>query len=263
VGAYEYAGVNTNPVVSVSPSSLDFGVVSTNTTTDRSMTVWNVGVGTLSGTATVPAPFSIISGGSYSLGANQSQTVTVRYMPTAAGNHSANVTLSGGGGAVASVSGAVCAVLPGLAFAADAGLIKSPFVSNGGVISQSVASGVSNGGLAVYMFALANAGDYAVQAVAAAPSGAENSFYVNIDAEPTEPYMVWHVPVASGFQESFVSWQGAGTYAQPQFVPKTFSLPAGTHQLLIRGREANTRLQHISIVKKASPPTGVRVENSQ
>ena len=57
-------------------------------TADRTFTVQNTGGGTLSGNANVSAPFSVVSGGSYNLVANQSTIVTVRYSPTAAGSDS-------------------------------------------------------------------------------------------------------------------------------------------------------------------------------
>lgn len=59
----------------------------------------------LFGGASVPAPFSIVSGGTYSLGAGARQIVTVRYSPSAAGTHSQNVTFTGGEGAIRPVSG--------------------------------------------------------------------------------------------------------------------------------------------------------------
>ena len=49
-----------------------------------SFTVKNIGGGTLSGTASVVSPFSIVSGGSYNLSSNQSQTVTVSFNPSSA-----------------------------------------------------------------------------------------------------------------------------------------------------------------------------------
>lgn len=95
-----------NAVVAVSPGSYNFGTVRTNSTQTVAFTVQNIGGGTLAGNASVPsAPFSIVSGGSYSLGAGASQVVTVRYAPTAAGSASQTVTFTGGGGASASVSG--------------------------------------------------------------------------------------------------------------------------------------------------------------
>jgi M6 family metalloprotease-like protein len=104
------AGVNITvdapaPVISVTPASQDFGSIQLATTADLSFTVQNTGGATLSGTASVPAPFTIVSGSPYSLTANQTTTVTVRYSPISAGTNSQNVTFTGGGGASAAVSG--------------------------------------------------------------------------------------------------------------------------------------------------------------
>lgn len=95
------------PVLEVAPvSAVDFGAVEIGQTRDLdAFTVKNVGTGTLAGQATVAAPFSIVSGGSYSLAANASQIVTIRFSPTAVGAASKQVTFSGGGGATRTVSG--------------------------------------------------------------------------------------------------------------------------------------------------------------
>jgi hypothetical protein len=105
---YEYGRpqmVATSPVISVTPASQSFGTVATETTTDQTFTVQNTGGGTLTGSASVAGPFSIISGGSYSLGAGQSQTVTVSYSPTTAGTSSQTITFSGGAGASVTLNG--------------------------------------------------------------------------------------------------------------------------------------------------------------
>jgi hypothetical protein len=94
-----------NPVISVTPSSRDFFYVTVGSSADRTFTVQNTGGGTLTGTASTSAPFSVVSGGSYSLGAGASQTVTVRFSPTSAATFAGNVTLTGGGGATRPVTG--------------------------------------------------------------------------------------------------------------------------------------------------------------
>jgi hypothetical protein len=99
------AASKTSPVISILTSSLDFGTVAPNTSNDLTLTLRNIGNGILAGVATAASPFSIVSGGSYSLGTNQSQIVTVRYTPLGSGVHSGTVTFTGGGGAFASVSG--------------------------------------------------------------------------------------------------------------------------------------------------------------
>ncbi len=94
-----------NPVIQVTPGSVAYGTMLTGTSKTNSFTVANMGGGTLSGTASVVAPFSILSGGSYSLGSNQSQTVTVEFSPTVASNYTQSVTFTGGGGTNATVTG--------------------------------------------------------------------------------------------------------------------------------------------------------------
>ena len=98
------------PLISVSPSSLDFGGVNVGGSSNRTITVQNVGGGVLTGNATTNAPFTIVSGGSYSLNAGQSQVVTVRFSPTSAGIFEGNVSFSGGAGASAMLSGIGTAV---------------------------------------------------------------------------------------------------------------------------------------------------------
>jgi Tol biopolymer transport system component len=98
-------GTPTTPAISMTPASRDFGSVQVGSYADLTFTVQNTGGGTLSGNASVPAPFSIVSGSPYSLTAGQCQVVTVRFSPTPAQAYSQNVTFTGGGGATRPVSG--------------------------------------------------------------------------------------------------------------------------------------------------------------
>jgi subtilisin family serine protease len=94
------------PSLSVTPASHDFGNVTVGTTADRNFTVTNTGGGTLTGSATVATPFSIVSGSPFNLGAGASASVTVRFSPTATGPASATVAFtSNGGNLTRSVSG--------------------------------------------------------------------------------------------------------------------------------------------------------------
>ncbi len=83
------------------------------------------------------------------------------------------------------------AVGSGLTFAADSGAIKDPFVVANGTLSQPVETTVANGGRTVYGFSILRAGNYLVSALVSAPNEGQNSFYVNIDAEPADPLMIW------------------------------------------------------------------------
>lgn len=95
----------TNPVIIVSPMTIDFGAVPRHATATNTFLVENFGGGTLKGKATVAAPFKLIQGASYSLKKNEAQVVTVTYTPTRAGSDTGTVRFTGGFGAKATVTG--------------------------------------------------------------------------------------------------------------------------------------------------------------
>ena len=96
----------TDPVMKVTPTSLAFGNVTPGAGANLALTVTNIGVGTLVGSASVSgSPFSIVGTPSYSLGAGASTTLVVRFAPAAAGDFTGTVTLSGAAGASVALSG--------------------------------------------------------------------------------------------------------------------------------------------------------------
>ena len=156
--------------------------------------------------------------------------------------------------------GVVAPPAAGSSIEAESGTISAPFVVANGSISQSSTTGVTDGGRATYNFTITNAGDYVIQAYVSAPSLTENSFYVNIDSDPQDPYMAWDIlPPTAGFENRIVSWRGNGTADANEIVPKIFTLTQGSHQLIIIGREANTQLDRFTIVKLPQPPQNLRV----
>jgi regulation of enolase protein 1 (concanavalin A-like superfamily) len=142
----------------------------------------------------------------------------------------------------------------GLSFAADSGVISAPFLARNGSISQDFETGIANGGRAIYTFTIANSGNYIVSAEVNAPHSGANSFFVNIDAEPTDPDMIWNIPVTAGFTNQIVTWLGTGALQTSPSVPHVFTLTAGTHQLIIVGREAGAQLRAISLSLIGLPP---------
>jgi hypothetical protein len=135
-------------------------------------------------------------------------------------------------------------------FGATLGQIAAPFTVLGDVLVQpSDASDPLQAGRAAYSFTVTEPGDYFVIGEVDAPDWSSNSFFVNVDAEPTGDYMAWHIPITAGIQRRIVNWQGNGTSDMRQFDPKLFSLAAGSHTLIIRGREASTYLQSLVIAK--------------
>ena len=93
------------PIIQVTPGSIGYGTILAGMSKTNSFTVKNNGTGTLSGSASVGSPFSIVLGSSYSLGAGQAQAVVVVFSPLVASNYNQSVTFSGGGGANVTVTG--------------------------------------------------------------------------------------------------------------------------------------------------------------
>lgn len=79
-------GVEPPPACLIEPDSLDFGLVDVGGFDTRSFDITNTGYGTLSGTVSEScAEFDVLSGGTYSLTHDQSQTVTIIFFPGSTG----------------------------------------------------------------------------------------------------------------------------------------------------------------------------------
>lgn len=124
-----------------------------------------------------------------------------------------------------------------LTLPARAAVVSAPLIFTNGCISQPEQTELAGGGKAIFNFAVTNAGNYVIQAVVSAPAEDANSFYVNVDAQPEDPAMIWDIDVTSGFEERTVSWRGKGTAESDEIVPKRFNLSAGAHKLIIVGRD--------------------------
>ena len=140
----------------------------------------------------------------------------------------------------------------GLTFDASAGVITTPFTVTANAVSQPIQTiDPTQGGRASYTFAVPTAGDYLLSARVNCPDDSSNSFFVNIDAEPSST-MIWNIAVTAGSETRVASWP-------PNTTQKAWTLTAGTHQLIIRGREANTVLQHITLGMLPAAPQGIHV----
>ncbi len=96
-------GQTSPPRLTVSTTTLDFGNVEIPGTADRTFTVTNSGEGVLTGRVFPPtvSAFSATTGGTFNLGANESQTVTIRFAPTAPGTFTETAFVSSNGGEIA------------------------------------------------------------------------------------------------------------------------------------------------------------------
>jgi len=135
------SGAATNapfPVISLASGSISYGTILCGTSVTNGFAVQNSGTGLLTGAASVGAPFRIVSGGVYSLGPNQSQTVAVVFAPPTSGAFSQTLTFTGGAGANATVfgTGTNAAVVPPTVSAISANV--SNLGTNAGVLETCV-----------------------------------------------------------------------------------------------------------------------------
>jgi hypothetical protein len=133
---------------------------------------------------------------------------------------------------------------------APSGIVAAPFLIAGSMIYQPLDSGLADGGRAEYPFNLGRAGNFVVQALVNAPNGSQNSLFVSLDTEPTDPAMIWDIlplTAPTGLETRTVSWRGDGTNTVSQFAPKVFNLSAGPHKLIVRGREGTVPLQSLTL----------------
>lgn len=90
--------------LAVSPTgTVNFGSVNVGGFADQVFTVSNTGGGTISGSAAVAAPFSVVSGSPFTLsGAGATKAVTVRFTPVTNTTVSANLSVTASGGTLSS-----------------------------------------------------------------------------------------------------------------------------------------------------------------
>ena len=96
----------TIPIIQVTQSIQNFGYVPPGSYKDLTLEVKNIGEGILTGAVSGTAPFSIVSGETYNLGAGQSQPIVVRYTaPLQKGSQTGSLIFTGGGGVTIQVKG--------------------------------------------------------------------------------------------------------------------------------------------------------------
>ncbi len=136
--------------------------------------------------------------------------------------------------------------VPPPTLAASEAKVTAPLVLKDGVVSNAQRTELTDGGKAVFEFSVAQAGNYEIHAVASAADEDSNSFFLNVDAPPEDPAMIWDIEVTNGFEDRVVNWRGNGESGSGEFSPKVFALSAGKHQLIVVGREP-AQLKSVSI----------------
>lgn len=236
------------PYIGLSTNAHPFGYIGLGYTSDYTIYVTNIGAGTLSGSATVSSPFTVYSGGTYSLGADESQAVVVRYTPTGIAGDGDSVSFSGAQGATTAVSGQGYYLYPAnTTIWLSTNLIVAPMESN--VLNsiwqtQDTGDGPTDGGLCLLGFNAPTVGYLQIAGTIIATNTAQDSFFIGWQTPPTTTD-IWDMPSLDGFAGCWVSIRGSGTFDNPEFTNKVFAASAGPNALYIYGREAAARLQTV------------------
>ena len=226
-------------------------------TKDLNFTVENSGGGTLAGAASIaPSPFSILGSNTYSLGADATKIITVRFSPTALGTTTQTATFTGGDGGSASLQEALAPLRQAevakrrnrsAKHSAQPAVSERAFYSQFGQhdLQATETADPSQGGEAQYLIQVPTAGDYVVTATVNAPNDGANSLFINFDTLPTSPDMIWDIPVNNSLTNNVATWRGTGGDT------KTWSLSASMHLLILRGREADVKVGQITVSNTA------------
>lgn len=259
IGAYEFAGAG-SPIASLTPSSLNFGIRATNTATYMTIALTNAGSAgtTLSGTASVASPFTIVSNANYSLGSGQGQIIGVRYTPSGFAQDNGTMAFSGSAN-TAALTGIGYMVQPVNNMQASNATAISPMVVANGI---GYATATDSGGLLIFGFNVTTNSSISFLANVQGPNNASNSFDVQMNGIPVEPQNVFDIAAAPGWQTVAVSQRGNGTDLAPQFPTNVWSALTGNNYLAVMGREAYTLITNIFISTQSAPIITVQPSNA-
>jgi len=273
IGAYVYAGAPAPGVLTLSTNSYsaseEAGTITITVNRAGGTTgAATVNYATSNGTALDGVNYTSTSGTlNWPGGDSADKTFAVTLIDA---NTSANptftVTLSGETGATLGAPSAatvtvlgsgtpVDPLLVGLVWPAPSTLL-APFTLASGYYSQSVqTTDPATGGSARYRFTAPATGDYVLKAFFTNLTDSANSVFVDIDAEPTSPTAIWDQPYAPTHGTLYASWRGTGSDTMPETALKTWTLSAGEHTLIVRGREASTMFSTLTLEQVT--PVGV------
>ena len=103
-------------------------------------------------------------------------------------------------------------------------------------------------GYAVYDFYVEQSGDYIVGFDVLAVDDGSDSFFVDIDSDPSlsnSSEKIFDVAISTTPTFDLVKWRGASNVIDP----KVWTLTKGWHSVNIRGREADCRLYNLYIIR--------------
>lgn len=145
-------------------------------------------------------------------------------------------------------------------FHAYEGLITPPMLTNavGEAYQSTEVTDPTQAGRLAFRIPIPATNLYRIKATVRAPTTANNSFLIDFNNDPPDSaYALWWITeltATNGLELRYVSWLGDGTFT-PQFPTNSWALNQGTNTLYIRGLEANTFIDEITIEPVPVPGT--------
>lgn len=264
--------VVTNSIMYAYQGSMNFGITPTNVPVNSTITISNAGAGTLSGSASISAPYTVTANGTYNLTSGQTQTITVTYTPTLNQQDNGTVVFTGGGGTNITTTGIGYYVYsPGFIPMAAATLISPMQIDVQGSIYQPNTTLATVGGRALIGVNISSPiTSLTLSGNVIATNTANNTLAIDFDSDPIAPSQEWSITnlTANVLTLRTVSKRGVGSGTLPQFPTNTWSLSAGIHLIEIRGIESYTLLNQLLINATNDPnitvqPQGTTITSGQ
>jgi len=224
-------------------------------------------IGEIQANAGIPvsaSAFTLLSGTNLSIAGNSSAAVQIKYSPTSKGTNTSSFTIVSSGGNSSLMATGVCYPMSSTwtNLILTNALVQSAFnIETNNCISQTIntTNFSAANGRAVWGVVITNEAYYGISATVNAPSTSANSVFINVDAPVTEEVLAhqWMMTPTIGFEDRLVTWDSDQALPPPFAHP--FFLTAGTHKVIVYGREAGTQLRSLTVfpIGPAPDPTNV------
>jgi len=157
--------------------------------------------------------------------------------------------------------------VPGQIIEAEDGDIVSPMTTStgSGASGSYVKTTSDDQGSVSFTFEITEACDYVLEArvMTASMEWDSNSFFVGLDGADVvgNTDYVYDPMQSTEFYWDEVSWRGNGDEGTQQYDPKVWTLTEGLHTFTFYGREPETRLDQVRLVKQDSEPPSADTNN--
>jgi hypothetical protein len=153
---------------------------------------------------------------------------------------------------------------PPIVIEAESGDLTPPFSKSGTTVVYH-ANSPTNSGRAVYRFDVPEAGTFALRSVMSGTEGTSHTLYLSIDKDDPEMADRWKFTANPKFQTNWVRFDSQTNRFGPPGRPTGVFLEKGSHTLIIRGNEADLKIDRFEVCRVPAPPkeVGLKVQTEK